>query len=158
MTEEKARKDFGRKEYEYLCDIQEAIEEIETHPRFAEGKKAWEEDKYYRGWCYLQIARIGEAANFLCKPEFGDYQQKYPEIPWKEIKGMRTILVHVYWAIDNDIGWTAVQKLPELKERITNWIKEREPASANEIAETKATSKLKDLLSQKKEKAEDPEK
>ena len=122
MTEERSRKDFGRKEYEYLCDIQEAIEEIETHPRFVEGKIAWEEDKYYRGWCYLQIARIGEAANFLCKPEYGDYQEKHPEIPWKEIKGMRTILVHIYWGIDNEIGWTAIEKLPPLKELVKAWI------------------------------------
>lgn len=55
MTDEKSAKEFGRKEWEYPCDILEAIEEIESHPRFAEGKKAWDEDKYYRGWCYLHL-------------------------------------------------------------------------------------------------------
>jgi uncharacterized protein with HEPN domain len=150
MTDEKSAKEFGRKEYEYLCDIREAIEEIESHPRFGEGKNAWDEDKYYRGWCYLQLARIGEAAIFLCKPEFGDYQQKYPDMPWKQIKGMRTILVHVYWVIDNEIGWTAVQKLPELKNRISQWIGERKAESVHDISETRATSKLKELLSKNK--------
>lgn len=59
MTGDKPQKGFGRKEYEYLCDIQEAIEEIETHPHFADGKAAWDADKYYRGWCYANRSHWG---------------------------------------------------------------------------------------------------
>ena len=35
---------------------------------------------------------------------------------------MRTILVHIYWGIDNEIGWTAIEKLPPLKELVKAWI------------------------------------
>lgn len=149
MTEQKPKKDFGRKEFEYLCDIDEAIEEIETHPRFAEGKAAWDSDKYYRGWCYLQLARIGEAANYLCKPEYGDYQNKHPDIPWQKIKGMRTILVHVYWGIDDELGWSAIEKLPELKERIKTWVEQKEHERSKEPAPNSQANKLKDMLEQK---------
>ena len=150
MTGEKPKKDFGRKEYEYLCDIDEAIAEIETHPRFVEGKGGWDADKYYRGWCYLQLARIGEAANYLCKPEYGDYQTKQPDIPWQQIKGMRTILVHVYWGIDDEIGWTAIEKLPELKDRIKHSIKVKEPDYRKEPPTSEGGNKLKERLEQEK--------
>lgn len=106
----------------------------------------------------MQIARIGEAANYLCKPEYGDYQNSRPEIPWKEIKGMRTILVHMYWGIDDEIGWTAVEKLPPLKEAVKAWIKEREPERTKELPQTKASNKLKEMLRRKKDATKEQDK
>lgn len=122
MSRDSDEKRAQRREYEYLCDIEEAIFEIETHPKYPDGKNAWDTDKYYRGWCYLQLVRIGEAASQLSKIESPKFLNSQSEIPWKNIKGMRNILVPVYWGIDDEIGWSAVCKLPELKTRVRNWI------------------------------------
>lgn len=51
---------------------------------------------------FLQI--IGEAARRV-SPEFC---QQHPEIPWREITGMRNKIVHDYLSIDEDIVWNAV--------------------------------------------------
>lgn len=122
MTDGSADKKAQRREHKYLCDIQEAIYEIETHPKYPDGKNAWDADKYYRGWCYLQLARIGEAASQLTKIESPEFLKSQSDIPWQKIKGMRNVLVHVYWGIDDEIGWSAICKLPELRDKVNSWI------------------------------------
>ncbi|WP_297077993.1 DUF86 domain-containing protein [Thermoleptolyngbya sp. M55_K2018_002] len=58
-----------------------------------------------------QITIIGEAAKRLSQ----DFRQQYPEIPWREITGMRDVIVHDYDQVDLDIVWDVIQnKLPEL--------------------------------------------
>jgi uncharacterized protein with HEPN domain len=58
-----------------------------------------------------QIAVIGEATKRI-SPEF---RHQHPEIPWKNMAGMRDILVHDYDQIDIDVIWDVIQnKLPEL--------------------------------------------
>lgn len=151
-------KDFGRKELEYLRDIEEAICEIEEHPRFADGKSGWQEDKYYRGWCYLHLARIGEAANYLCKPEYGNYQEKDPDTPWRKIKGMRTILVHIYWNLDDQVGWTALEQLPELKAKVQRWIEAREKDEAAAETHEPQANKFDQLLNEAKLKDQESDK
>jgi uncharacterized protein with HEPN domain len=51
----------------------------------------------------LQI--IGEAARRI-SPEF---RAEYPQIPWKEIVGMRSKVVHDYLNIDEDIVWKTIK-------------------------------------------------
>lgn len=58
-----------------------------------------------------QIAVIGEATKRLSQ----DFRQQHPEIPWREIAGMRDMLIHKYDQVDSDVIWDVVQsKLPEL--------------------------------------------
>lgn len=43
----------------------------------------------------------------------------YPDIPWKEMNGMRNILIHEYFDMEADIAWhTAKKHLPKLKEQL----------------------------------------
>lgn len=49
------------------------------------------------------LLNIGEYSTHLSS----GYKAKYPDIPWKEIIGMRTQLAHSYHLIDADIIWNA---------------------------------------------------
>jgi len=42
-------------------------------------------------------------------------RDKYPEIPWKELAGMRDRLIHQYFGVNLDIVWNvAKEELPEI--------------------------------------------
>jgi uncharacterized protein with HEPN domain len=54
---------------------------------------------------------VGEAATKISKEE----RDKYPQIPWKQIMGMRHKIIHDYFDIDYDVVWeTATLRVPEL--------------------------------------------
>lgn len=58
---------------------------------------------------------IGEASNHI--PDTIKIQ--YPNIPWKEMKGMRNIFIHQYFDMEADIAWhTAKKHLPKLKAQL----------------------------------------
>ena len=85
-----------RSERERLLDILEAIERIEKYA--AEGKAAFEADELIQNWMVNHISVIGEACRSL-SPEFQAY---HSSVPWADIIGMRNILVHHYFGIDED--------------------------------------------------------
>ena len=59
---------------------------------------------------------IGEATKKV--PE--DIRQKYPNVPWRVMAGMRNRLIHGYFGIDYDIVWDVVfNKIPQLNQQIT---------------------------------------
>jgi len=43
----------NRKELHWLEDLKEAIEKIESHPKYEEGLQALENDEYFRVWFFL---------------------------------------------------------------------------------------------------------
>ncbi len=48
---------------------------------------------------------IGEATKQL--PD--ELKEKYPEIPWKSMSGMRDRLIHAYFGIDYKLVWDAIK-------------------------------------------------
>lgn len=62
-----------------------------------------------------QIEVIGEAVKHL-PPEFTD---RHPEIPWKDIVGMRDIVVHNYFSVDVVATWKTISvDIPVFKEAV----------------------------------------
>ena len=62
-----------------------------------------------------RIEIIGEAAKNLPL----DFKNKYSDISWKDIAGMRDIIVHAYFGINLDTIWKVVKNdLPKLKKQI----------------------------------------
>ena len=109
-------------ELSWLKDILKAIEKIENHPLYSSGRSGYDKDEYYRDVIQLNIERVCEAAKHLCD-EY-DYDEKYSDIPWRDIIGTRIIIAHHYWEIEDEIIWNIVeQHLPMLKQKVKSWLK-----------------------------------
>ena len=61
------------------------------------------------------LAIIGEAAKKIP----ADARRRYPSVEWKKMAGLRDVVVHDYFGIDEDIIWDVVTvRIPELKRQI----------------------------------------
>lgn len=68
---------------------------------------------------------IGEATKNV--PD--EIRKKYPDIPWKEMAGLRDKLVHFYFGIKYEIVWETIkQRLPFLKSSIRKVLRDLEDA------------------------------
>lgn len=60
---------------------------------------------------------IGEAAKNM-PPEL---KEKHSDIPWRQMAGIRDVLIHEYFGVDLHLLWNVVKKdLPGLKHKISN--------------------------------------
>ena len=66
----------------------------------------------------LNIVVIGEAATRLAA-EHPEFTQRFSDVPWKSMRGMRNRMAHGYFDIDLAIVWQTVHtSLPELASRL----------------------------------------
>jgi uncharacterized protein with HEPN domain len=54
----------------------------------------------------FEFTTIGEAARAVPP----DIQKQHPDVPWVKMQGIRNILVHEYFRLDEEILWEASQK------------------------------------------------
>lgn len=91
-----------------IKEIEEFTKEIHTKGKFLQKKVVYEA-------VIRKIEVIGEAVKNIPL----SFRDKYPEIPWKGIAGMRDKLIHNYFDVDLDRVWIAVkEEIPELKKQI----------------------------------------
>jgi len=70
------------------------------------------------------IEIIGEASIKISK----DLKDKYIEIPWIDIRGIRNRLVHDYFNIRIDVIWNTIKKdIPDFKNMIMKIIEDTNP-------------------------------
>ena len=95
----------------YLKDILSAIDSIE---KFVEGMEFedFKQDDKTSSAVVRKFEIIGEAA----KKVPTSLKKKYPEIPWKEMAGMRDKLIHFYFGIDYKLIWQTIKhRIPQIK-------------------------------------------
>lgn len=92
-----------------IADITEACEQIIEHIGGDRDRFGAEPVLQAAAQRWLEI--IGEAAARLSD----DFQTTHPEVAWRSLIGMRNILAHGYFHIDDDIVWAAVTvSVPDL--------------------------------------------
>jgi uncharacterized protein with HEPN domain len=101
---------------DYINDLIEACEDILS---FTKGLSYSDfvGDKRTVNAVIRSLEVIGEATKNLPI----SFRNKYPNIPWKQMAGMRDKLIHEYFGIDKQMIWQAIEKhipyiLPLLKE------------------------------------------
>lgn len=95
----------------YLKDIVDAIAKIENYIKGLSFEE-FSENSMVVDAVVRNFEIIGEASKNI--PE--DLKSQTPDIPWKEMAGMRDKVIHEYFGVDLEIVWkTAKDRLPQLK-------------------------------------------
>lgn len=104
----------------FLEDILSAMDAIE---RFVEGMTLEDlcQDDRTASAVIRKFEIIGEAARHI-PPHL---RQAYPDIPWKEMAGMRDRLIHGYFGIDYELVWQAIRvHIPQTRPKLRAMLEE----------------------------------
>ena len=106
----------------FLKHILDAIDLIESYLK-DRSYEEFEENRMLRDAVIREIEIIGEATKNLSS----EFKNKYSEIPWRKIAGMRDKLIHGYFGVDLGAVWdTATKDIPLLKEKLLKILKKEE--------------------------------
>ena len=95
----------------YLKDIVEAMIAIQA---FVEGMdfEAFAADDKTSSAVIRKFEILGEATKNV--PD--EIRQKYPQVPWRQMAGMRDRLIHAYFGVDYALVWQTIEnRIPPLK-------------------------------------------
>jgi uncharacterized protein with HEPN domain len=94
--------------------IIDAIKEVEIYI-FDADYETFINNSMMRFACIKQVEIIGEACTHITP----SLKNKFPDIQWNQIKGMRNIFVHEYFGIDSTVLWEIVKfDLQDLKSKM----------------------------------------
>ena len=103
----------------YLDDILKATKKIEKYTKSFTIEKLKKDSLVVDG-VVRNLEIIGEAAKNIP----ANIKEKYSEVEWKKIAGLRDILVHEYFGVDLEVLWDIIcNKLPLLRKQIISILK-----------------------------------
>lgn len=94
-----------------LLHIIDSIEKIESYTLKTKYDD-FKNNSMMKDACIRQLGIIGEASNRISK----EIQEANAKIEWRQIIGLRNIVIHQYFGIDDQVIWGIIQEnLPDLK-------------------------------------------
>jgi uncharacterized protein with HEPN domain len=102
---------------DFLQHILEATDRVLSYTKGMD-RKEFSANTMVQDAVIRNVETIGEASNNLLEvaPDIGD---RYPSIPFVQIRGMRNRVAHGYFAVSLSMIWDTVQvDIPELRQQI----------------------------------------
>lgn len=102
----------------YLGHILQSVQDILDYTKGID-ETAFLSNKMLRDAVIRNLEIIGEATKKISKPT----REKYSQISWKRMAGMRDKLIHDYFGVDSQAVWGVVDEiLPSLKKHLIDII------------------------------------
>ena len=112
---------MSRDELMYLQDIADSCERLLRYTSGWTKEQLIADEKTYDA-VVRNLEILGEAAKHVSD----ELRSKIHDVQWRKIAGMRDLLAHAYFGIDNNILWDVVKnKVPHLLESVTAFLNEK---------------------------------
>lgn len=102
---------MDREFVDYLTDIIDAMEKAQTFIANLSYNQFTKDDR-----SVFAVIRALEIVGEATKNIPDNIRKENPDIPWKDMAGMRDVLIHDYFGVDIETVWlTVTKKIPEIK-------------------------------------------
>lgn len=109
----------------YVRQIQERIKLVAEHLKGL-SESHFMKSSLHKSAVIRELEVIGEAAKLISD----ETKQKFPNIPWLQIIGMRNRLIYEYFSVDDSIVWEVANlELPKLEKEFEKIFLETAPSS-----------------------------
>ena len=106
----------------YLVDILESITQIQEYVGGLT-RQEFNDNELIQDAVIRRLEIIGEATKRLDD----DFRHEFPQIPWKNMTGLRDVLAHDYSEVDLDQIWLVIKDdLPGLEQNITSILESKQ--------------------------------